>query len=71
MPRAKTGMIKFNLYIQPEILKGMKYIAKQRGTNCSNLIRDASREYVVNELKKERMISEEVDFDHAIASVDS
>lgn len=62
MPRQKTGMVKFNLYIQPEILNGMKYIAKKRGTTRSNLVRDACRAFVIEELKQEKALSNEVDF---------
>jgi len=61
MPRTKTGMTKINLYIQPEILRGLKFIADKRGTNYSGIIRDACRAFVISELRVEKDIAETVD----------
>jgi metal-responsive CopG/Arc/MetJ family transcriptional regulator len=57
MPRKKSGMSKINLYIQPEVLSGIGFIAQKRGTTRSGIIREACREIVVRELQTEKEIA--------------
>lgn len=54
MPRPRTENVRVNVFMEPKVLRALKMLAKRRGTTYSQLIRDASREFVVVELKKEK-----------------
>ena len=54
MARPKTDNVRINTFMEPKILHALKTLAKRRGTTYSQLIRDASRELVIRELKREK-----------------
>ena len=54
MARPKTDNVRVNIFMEPKVLQALKALAKRRGTTYSQLIRDASRAFVVIELKKEK-----------------
>ncbi len=54
MARPKTDNVRINTFMEPKILHALKTLAKRRGTTYSQLIRDASREFVIRELKREK-----------------
>ncbi len=54
MARPKTDNIRVNVFMEPKILHALKTLAVRRGTTYSQLIRDASRTFVIAELKKEK-----------------
>lgn len=58
MPRAPTGMTRINLFIQPQILRVFRKLAKRRGTTYSQLMREALREYALAQGRKEKEQSE-------------
>jgi hypothetical protein len=47
MPRRPNELIRLNLYFQPQVMEGLKRIARAKGTNVSELVRQACREYVL------------------------
>lgn len=57
MSRPKTDNIRVNVFMEPKVLAGLKTLARRRGTTYSQLIRDASRSFVITELKKEKTTS--------------
>ncbi len=54
MARPKTDNIRINTFMEPKILHALKTLAKRRGTTYSQLIRDACRQFVIRELKREK-----------------
>lgn len=58
MPRTKSNLVKHNMYLDPQVVKALRWVAKQRGTNMSELVREALREYAVATLAKEKQIAE-------------
>ena len=57
MPRPASGNVRINMLINPKVLAALKVLAKRRNTTFSELLRDASEEYVrreVAKLKEER-----------------
>ena len=54
MARHKTDNVRVNIFMEPKVLQALKTLAKRRGTTYSQLIRDASRTFVVAELRKEQ-----------------
>lgn len=58
MAKPRSSMIKSNIYIDPKVQKGIRYLAAKRGTSYSELVRQAMRVFLIDELKKERDITE-------------
>lgn len=54
MSRPKTDTVRINIFMNNKVLKALKTLATRRGTSVSQLIRDASRSFVIKELKKEQ-----------------
>ncbi len=54
MARPKTDNVRINTFMEPKILHALKTLARRRGTTYSQLIRDACRQFVIQELKRER-----------------
>lgn len=57
MPRDSAGNDKINIYFNAKVLEALKRLARARGTTYSELIRQASMEFVLREGPK---IMEEV-----------
>lgn len=51
-PRKSVDRKKINIYFQENVLEGLRRLAEARGTTYSELIREACRQYVVNESGK-------------------
>ena len=51
-----TGKVRFNTLLPIKLLKGVTALAHRRGTSNSEIIREALRQYVIQELKKEKDI---------------
>lgn len=49
MTRASAGNSKINIYFNDGVLDALKKLARARGTTYSELIRIASRDYVLKE----------------------
>lgn len=49
MTRASAGNEKINIYFNSQVLAALKRLALARGTTYSELIREASREFVLKE----------------------
>lgn len=49
MTRASAGNTKINIYFNDAVLAALKRLALARGTTYSELIREASREFVLRE----------------------
>jgi len=58
MPRTKTNLVKHNMYLDPQVVTALRWVAKQRGTNLSELVRQALREYAVSQLNMEKSVAE-------------
>ncbi len=56
MAKPRSSMVKSNIYIDPKVQKGLRYLAKKRGTSYSQLVREAMRKFMVEELHKEKDI---------------
>ncbi len=56
MAKPRSSMVKSNIYIDPRVQKGLRYLAKKRGTSYSQLVREAMRRFMVEELTKEKDI---------------
>jgi len=54
VPRTKTNLVKHNMYLDPQVMRALRWVAQSRGTNVSELVRQALREYAVTELAKEK-----------------
>ena len=54
MPRPALGLVKVNFFLDPNVLKGFKWLATARGTTYSELLRLAAKEYIVEEIHKEQ-----------------
>ncbi len=57
MARPRTDNIRVNIFMEPKVLQALKTLARRRGTTYSQLIRDASRTFVITELKREQAAS--------------
>lgn len=57
MAKPKSGMVKSNLFIDPKVRKGMRYLAAKRGTSYSALVREAMRKFVIEALTEEKNIA--------------
>lgn len=49
MPRDSAGNSKINIYFNDKVLEALKRLARARGTTYSELIREASKEFVLRE----------------------
>lgn len=58
MPRTKSNLVKHNMYLDPQVVQALKWVAARRGTNLSELVRQALREYALETLVKERAVAE-------------
>lgn len=58
MPKAKTGMVKSNLFIDPKVQKGFRFLAEKRGTTYSALVREAMRAFLIEALMEEKQIAQ-------------
>jgi len=58
MAKPRSGMVKSNLFIDPKVQKGMRYLAKRRGTSYSALVREAMRSFLIDALRKEKDIAQ-------------
>lgn len=56
MTRASAGNTKINIYFNDAVLEALKKLARARGTTYSELIREASRDFVLR--KGPEMLSE-------------
>ena len=56
MAKPRSSMVKSNIYIDPRVQKGLRFLAKKRGTSYSQLVREAMRRFMVEELTKEKDI---------------
>ena len=54
MPRPSLGLSKINFFCDPTVVKGLKWLAQSRGTTYSELLRSASKEFVLREIRKEQ-----------------
>ena len=54
MPRPPTNNVRINMFIEPNVLRAAKALASRRGSTYSAVIRDATRIYVTQELKREQ-----------------
>jgi hypothetical protein len=51
-------MVKSNLFIDPKVQKGMRFLAKRRGTSYSALVRQAMRSFLIEALREEKDIAQ-------------
>jgi hypothetical protein len=58
MAKPKTGMIKSNLFIDPKVQKGFRFLAEKRGTTYSALVREAMRAFLIEALMEEKQIAQ-------------
>lgn len=54
MAKPKSSMVKSNIYIDPKVQKGLRYLADKRGTSYSQLVREAMRKFLIDALREER-----------------
>jgi len=54
MPRAKRDLVRANFYLQPNVVKGLRILAALKATTVSDLVRQALRQYVLDEMTKEK-----------------
>ncbi len=58
MSKPKSGMVKSNLFIDPKVQNGLRFLAKRRGTSYSALVRQAMRAFLIDALREEKEIAE-------------
>lgn len=58
MSKPKSGMVKSNLFIDPKVQNGLRFLAKRRGTSYSALVRQAMRAFLIAALREEKEIAE-------------
>lgn len=58
MAKPRSGMIKSNLFIDPQVQKGLQFLAARKGTTYSALVRQAMRDFLVLALREEKEIAE-------------
>lgn len=58
MAKPRTGMVKSNLFIDPKVQNGIKFLASRRGTTYSALVREAMRSFLIDALKEEKEIAQ-------------
>lgn len=54
MAKPRSSMVKSNIYIDPKVQKGIRYLANRRGTSYSELVRQAMRKFLIEALREER-----------------
>lgn len=54
MPRTKSNLVKHNMYLDPQVMKALRWVAQRRGSNVSELTRQALREFALEALAKEK-----------------
>jgi len=54
MAKPRSSMVKSNIYIDPKVQKGIRYLANKRGTSYSELVRQAMRKFLIEALREER-----------------
>jgi hypothetical protein len=52
--RPSLGHEKVNFYCDPAVMRGLRWLAKARGTSYSELLRLAAKQYVVTEIAVEQ-----------------
>jgi len=57
MAKPRSGMVKSNLFIDPKVQKGLQFLAKRQGTTYSALVREAMRNYLIDELRREKEVA--------------
>ena len=57
MAKPRSSMVKSNIYIDPKVQKGIRYLAAKRGTSYSQLVREAMRTFLIDALKEEKEIA--------------
>ena len=57
MAKPRSSMVKSNIYIDPKVQKGLRYLASKRGTSYSQLVREAMRKFLIDALKEEKGIT--------------
>jgi hypothetical protein len=57
MAKPRSGMVKSNLFIDPKVQHGMRFLAKRRGTSYSALVREAMRAFLIDALKEEKEVA--------------
>ena len=53
MPRPKRDVTRVNMYLQNKVLAALKILAKKRGVPYAEVVRQALRQYVIDEVKRE------------------
>jgi hypothetical protein len=54
MPRPSLGLEKVNFFCEPSVLRGLKWLAKARGTSYSELLRAATKQFVIEGISAEQ-----------------
>jgi hypothetical protein len=54
MAKPRSSMVKSNIYIDPKVQKGLRYLADKRGTSYSQLVREAMRKFLIDALREEK-----------------
>ena len=54
MAKPRSSMVKSNIYIDPKVQKGLRYLAAKRGTSYSQLVREAMRKFLIEALREEK-----------------
>jgi len=54
MARPKTDNERINVFMQHDVMRALRFLAQRRGTTYSELIRSATREFVIREVPKEK-----------------
>lgn len=54
MSRRALGHTKVNVFIDPTVLEALRWLARARGTSYSELIRTATKRFVLQEISKEK-----------------
>ncbi len=54
MAKPRSSMVKSNIYIDPKVQKGLRYLADKRGTSYSELVRQAMRKFLIDALREEK-----------------
>ena len=54
MAKPRSSMVKSNIYIDPKVQRGIRYLAEKRGTSYSQLVREAIRKFLIEALREEK-----------------
>lgn len=58
MPKSKSGLVKTNHYLDPVVMRALKWIAQRRGSTVAALVREACRKYALEQLEREKSNTE-------------